>query len=276
MAWRIKVTHTTAFQYESEVSASFNEARMTPLSNQSQFLVQHDLKVKPASSVFTYQDYFGTTVKSFDVQSPHMALKIVSESVVDTSEFQPPAISISWEELKKERITEDFAEYLDFSSLVNPLTKDFDLSQQESPIAAVFHLNNIMRDYITYTPGATNVYSPASEAWEKKAGVCQDFSHATLSILREVGIPARYISGYLYTGLGEIGEEVIGESHSWVEAWVGYWMPIDPTNGRPVVEDHIVVAKGRDYHDVSPLKGIFSGGRSRKIEVTVSLIRLDR
>ena len=130
-----------------------------------------------------------------------------------------------------------------------------------------------MREKITYTAGVTHVYSPASEAWHKGAGVCQDFSHVSLSILRSAGIPARYISGYLYTGDGNIGETVIGESHSWVEAWVGQWLPFDPTNGRPVAEDHVVVAKGRDYHDVSPLKGI-SGGASRKTDVVVSLTRL--
>jgi transglutaminase-like putative cysteine protease len=133
-----------------------------------------------------------------------------------------------------------------------------------------------MREKIAYTTGATHVYTPASEAWEKGAGVCQDFSHASLSILRSAGIPARYVSGYLYTGTGEIGETVIGESHSWVDAWVGEWVQFDPTNGREVAQDHILVAKGRDYHDVSPLKGIFSGGRSRKIDVEVSITRIVR
>ena len=92
--------------------------------------------------------------------------------------------------------------------------------------------------------------------------------------MRSAGIPARYVSGYLYNGTGEIGEEVVGESHSWVEAWVGDWLAFDPTNGNPVAEDHIQVARGRDYHDVSPLKGIFSGGRSRRVEVKVSLTRI--
>ena len=106
-----------------------------------------------------------------------------------------------------------------------------------------------------YTPGITTVQTTASEAWAQAAGVCQDFTHVTLSLLRAVGIPARYVSGYLYTGSGEVGETVIGESHAWVEVWDGRWHGLDPTNGRVVGEGHVVVARGRDYADVSPLRG---------------------
>ena len=98
----------------------------------------------------------------------------------------------------------------------------------------------------------------------------------TLSLLRALGIPARYVSGYLYTGSGEIGEQVTGESHAWVEVWDGDWHGLDPTNGRVVGEGHIVVARGRDYADVSPLKGIYAGGSSEALGVTVTLTRLPR
>lgn len=274
MAWRLSVTHSTSFQYESEVSASFNEARMTPINTPDQFVISHDLKVNPFSTVFSYNDYFGTAVKAFDVQTPHTYLEIVSQSLVETSLPIVGNLNATWEDLDNVLFTDDFQEYLAYTSFVDPITPNFDLKEQKSPLDAIHFLNKAMREQISYTPGSTSVYSPASEAWEKRAGVCQDFTHAALSILRRAGIPARYVSGYLYNGSGEIGEEVIGESHSWVEAWVGHWLPFDPTNGNPVAEDHILVARGRDYHDVSPLKGIFSGGRSRKIEVTVSLKRL--
>ncbi len=274
MTWRLKVIHTTNFQYESEVTASFNEARMSPKNVDNQFLIQHKFKVTPSASIYEYVDYFNTTVNSFDVQTPHTALKIVAESVVETQTPIEPTRFITWAELDSQTTQDKFAEYLELTQLVDQITTSFALRDQDSPLAAVHFLNNSMREQIMYTPGATNVYSPASEAWEKRAGVCQDFTHASLSILRASGIPARYISGYLYHGDGDIGEVVVGESHSWVEAWVGQWLPFDPTNGRPVAEDHVIVAKGRDYHDVSPLKGIFSGGASRKTEVTVALTRL--
>ena len=274
MTWRLSVTHATSFQYESEVSASFNEARMTPINTPDQFVISHDLKVNPFSTVYSYTDYFGTAVKAFDVQTPHTYLEIVSQSLVETSVPAQGNLNATWEDLQGELFIEDHREYLAFTSFVNPITPAFDLREQKSPLDAIQFLNQAMRQRITYAPGSTSVYSPASEAWEKQAGVCQDFTHASLSILRGAGIPARYVSGYLYNGSGEIGDEVVGESHSWVEAWVGHWLPFDPTNGNPVAEDHILVARGRDYHDVSPLKGIFSGGRSRKIDVSVSLTRL--
>ena len=274
MAWRLSVTHATSFQYESEVSASFNEARMTPINTPDQFVISHDLKVNPFSTVFSYTDYFGTAVKAFDVQTPHTYLEIVSQSLVETSVPKGGNLNATWEDLSDELFIEDHREYLALTSFVNPITPSFDLRDQKSPLDAIQFLNQAMREQITYAPGSTSVYSPASEAWEKRAGVCQDFTHASLSILRSAGIPARYVSGYLYNGSGEIGDEVVGESHSWVEAWVGHWLPFDPTNGNPVAEDHILVARGRDYHDVSPLKGIFSGGRSRKIDVSVSLTRI--
>lgn len=274
MSWRLRVTHSTSFQYESEVSASFNEARMSPINTLDQFVISHDLKINPFASVFNYVDYFGTAVKSFDVQTPHTYLEIVSQSLVETSLPTVGNLNASWDELQQVELREDLREYLDFTGLVDPISPDFELRLQKTPLDAIHFLNTAMRDRISYTPGSTSVYSPASEAWEKRAGVCQDFTHASISLLRSAGIPARYISGYLYNGSGEIGEEVVGESHSWVEAWVGHWLPFDPTNGNPVAEDHILVARGRDYHDVSPLKGIFSGGRSRKIEVKVSLTRI--
>ncbi len=274
MSWRLSVTHSTSFFYESEVSASFNEARMTPVNTPDQFVISHELKVNPFSTIFSYTDYFGTAVKSFDVQTPHTYLEIVSQSLVETKVPEVGNLNASWDDLMDEALSDDLREYLAYTALVNPISTDFELRLQKTPLDAVQFLNAAMRKQITYAPGSTSVYSPASEAWEKRAGVCQDFTHASLSILRSAGIPARYVSGYLYNGSGEIGEEVVGESHSWVEAWVGHWLPFDPTNGNPVAEDHVLVARGRDYHDVSPLKGIFSGGRSRKIEVTVSLTRI--
>jgi len=274
MTWRMKVTHSTSFQYESEVSASFNEARMTPVNTDNQFVISYELKINPFSNVYSYEDYFGTAVKSFDIQTPHTYLEIVSQSLVETNLPIEGNLNASWVDLADEVLTDDLREYLTLTQLVDHIDPEFDLRSFDTPLDAVHFLNSQMRQKITYKPGATNVYSPASEAWKNGAGVCQDFTHASLSLLRSSGIPARYISGYLYNGSGAIGEQVIGESHSWVEAWVGHWLPFDPTNGNPVAEDHVLVAQGRDYHDVSPLKGIFSGGRSRKIEVTVSLTRI--
>ncbi|MEN9736215.1 MAG: hypothetical protein RL129_925 [Actinomycetota bacterium] len=276
MTWRLKVKHTTSFQYESEVSASFNEARMTPMNSSNQLLLQSNFSVSPLASVFEYQDYFGTQVKSFDVQAPHIGLTIESESTVDVDQIAETTLRCTWNELEEDGFKDRFDEYLKMTPLVNTFENDLELRNLSNPYEAVLFLNERISKRISYSPGATNVYTPASEAWAKGAGVCQDFTHTSISILRTLGIPARYVSGYLYTGSGQIGETVIGESHSWVDVWIGDWYQFDPTNGRVVGTDHVIVAKGRDYHDVTPLKGIFSGGRSRKTDVVVSLTRLER
>jgi transglutaminase-like putative cysteine protease len=276
MAWRIRVTHSTHFQYDSEVLASFNEARMTPLNTQDQLLVHHSMTVIPAPTLFSYKDYFGTSVESFDLHASHTSLDIVSENMVETNAFLPSKPSISWNHLDTESYRDEHYEYLRYSELVDAIGEGEDLRKYSTPLEAVERLKNSLRKRIIYTTGVTGVHTKASESWKLQKGVCQDFTHVALSHLRAARIPARYVSGYLYTGSGQIGETVIGESHSWVEAWIGYWHPVDPTNGKEVDEDHIVVAYGRDYHDVTPLKGIFTGGQSKKIVVSVSLTRVAR
>jgi transglutaminase-like putative cysteine protease len=120
------------------------------------------------------------------------------------------------------------------------------------------------------------VHTSAGQAWADGVGVCQDFSHNTLSLLRAAGIPARYVSGYIHTEEAEIGVPGVGESHAWVEVWNGAWEAHDPTNGRPVGAAHVLVARGRDYRDVSPLTGIYAGPMSRDPEVVVEVTRLER
>ena len=278
MAWRLRVVHDTTYNYESEVRASFNELRMTPLSDEHQILIQHRTSISPTAPLFSYEDYWGTTVNSFDLQTPHTTLSITVENLVDTSAAAEvaTAFAATWADLSNLMLTDSVCEYLPLTALVDAVEHGIDIRSYTTPLDAVLALSEALREHITYTPGATHVHTSASVAWAQKKGVCQDFTNIMLSILRSAGIPARYVSGYLYSGSGEIGETIVGESHSWVEAWLGSWLPIDPTNGRGVGEQHIAVAKGRDYHDVSPMSGVFTGGRSREVCATVSLTRLPR
>jgi len=129
-----------------------------------------------------------------------------------------------------------------------------------------------VRHNVRYVPGATSVQSTATEAWERRAGVCQDMTHLMVAILRELGVPARYVSGYLYPSTTiEPGEAIAGESHAWVEYWCGAWAGIDPTNGLRETERHVVVARGRDYDDVPPIKGIYDGSGSTQLGVRVEM-----
>jgi transglutaminase-like putative cysteine protease len=119
------------------------------------------------------------------------------------------------------------------------------------------------------------VHTSGMQAWAERKGVCQDFAHIILAMLRSLGLPARYVSGYLHPkASAEIGETVAGESHAWVEWWDGEWVGYDPTNGKRVGEQHVAVARGRDYDDVSPLKGMYSGPKSSSLGVIVELTRL--
>ena len=131
-----------------------------------------------------------------------------------------------------------------------------------------------VRDHVTYLPGATSVDSTAQEAWDLGEGVCQDLTHITIGLLRRLGIPARYVSGYLFPASApDVGDAVQGQSHAWVEYYSGSWTGIDPTNGVRETERHIIVGHGRDYDDVAPLKGIYQGPAATQLGVVVEMRR---
>ena len=148
------------------------------------------------------------------------------------------------------------------------------LPDTEAHLARLLTALEAVRSQIAYEPGATTVSTTAGQAWAAGRGVCQDFTHAMLSILRALQIPARYVSGYLHTEAEALGKTVIGESHAWVEYWDHGWHAVDPTNNRAVGAAHVVVARGRDYGDVPPLKGIYAGGRSGGLGVTVEITQI--
>jgi len=283
MSWRLKVTHHTGLRYSEPVSASFNEARMTPADGGGQLLIAHELRTIPMARVQTYTDYWGTTVEAFDLQEMHRILDVTSHSVVETSPTPPLGESVTWDDMRDAAVMDRWCEYLRPSRYVDDASEDPHresllkrLRECATPAEAVITALDVVHGHMQYTPGATTVFTTASEAWARGQGVCQDFTHVTLSLLRSLGIPARYVSGYLYTGSGEIGDKVTGESHAWVEVWDGAWHGFDPTNMRGVAEEHVVVARGRDYSDVSPLKGVYAGGSSEALGVSVTLTRLPR
>jgi transglutaminase-like putative cysteine protease len=185
--------------------------------------------------------------------------------------------------MSSDEVTDRWCEYLERGAFVDRAEDDparaglvESLRRAPSPRAAVGLAIEAVRDHIAYTPGITHVHTSAGEAWAEGRGVCQDFTHTTLSLLRAVGIPARYVSGYIHTEDAAIGVPGLGESHAWVEAWNGGWEAHDPTNGRSVGAAHVLVARGRDYRDVSPLTGIYAGPLSQDPEVVVEVTRMPR
>ncbi len=275
---RLHISHRTGYRYGGLVDASFNEVRMTPLHRDGQLLLSHTLHVSPAATVQSYVDYWGAHVESFDVHEPHDRLELVSESTVDTPPHRRVSKRATWETVTSDAVADRWAEYLTATSYVDDAALDLSrafavdqVARATSPREAVEVAVGLVRDRISYTPGVTTVYTTAREAWAEGHGVCQDFAHATLALLRAAGIPARYVSGYLHSLEERPGETVEGESHAWVEYWDGDWHAIDPTNDREVGPAHVVVAHGRDYADVPPLKGIYAGGTSEALGVVVEI-----
>ena len=280
---RLRITHRTGYRYTSPVIASFNEVRMTPRDADGQMLLSHQLQVSPRASVQAYVDYWGALVQSFDVHEEHEVLEVVATSLVDVPGGHVQAPGVAWDEVRAPAVLDRWGEFLATTDLVDDARLDPDraslvdhLSRLPAPADAVRGAIDATRGRIRYDDSATGVTTTAAEAWSIGGGVCQDYSHTVLSLLRSVGIPARYVSGYLHDEEDAAGRTVVGESHAWVEAWDGGWEAYDPTNDRAVGSAHVVVARGRDYADVPPLKGIYAGGLSEALGVSVEITQLPR
>jgi transglutaminase-like putative cysteine protease len=277
--WRLRIAHRTHVTYAGAARASYNEARMTPPTLSRQTTLTTRLGIDQAAPVWTYRDYWGTVVSAFDIQAPHAELTITASSVVETSPARPAAAPLAWPDLSAAASAGPLLEYLMPTRSTTVSATLAAAARRHAagtdPVAAGEALAAWVRDRVAYVPGSTGVQTSAQEAWDQGQGVCQDMAHLTVAVLREAGLPARYVSGYLHPAAdAEPGDEVTGQSHAWVEYWTGEWRACDPTNGAPVGARHVVVAAGRDYDDVPPLKGIYHGAPSRTMDVSVRLARL--
>ncbi len=277
MSWRISVVHSTEHRYAEEVRASYNEARVTPLNLPSQTCLDARVEIEPAVRQFQYVDYWGTVVTSFDTQLPHASLTVTGRSTVETHLSAPPQQAMTWAGLSDSKVLDAFAEYLVPTSYVPPLPRavaELREAIPSRPVDAAHLACEWVRDQLRYQPGVTDVMTSATEALEHGHGVCQDFTHLALGVLRGMGIPARYVSGYLHPNADAgIGDTIEGQSHAWVEWWCGDWVAWDPTHGVPAGERHVVIGRGRDYADLPPLKGIFQGPPAIEHEVRVAITR---
>ncbi len=275
MTWRIRVRHSSGFRYAEPVQASYNEARITPQSTPSQITLASAVDILPAAPPYRYWDYWGTLVHAFEVNTPHQELTVVGTSTVETSDVDGPDESTGWDSVEGEH--DRLAEYLAPSTYVpahEDITAWASTFRQSAPVPTVASVLEGIGDRLDYVKGVTRVSTSALEVFHHGKGVCQDFAHLSLGALRTVGIPARYVSGYLYpVASATVGQSVVGESHAWIEAWLGDWYAYDPTNGSRVGQRHVLVARGRDYRDVSPLRGVYSGRRAEKLAVSVELTR---
>jgi transglutaminase-like putative cysteine protease len=276
VSWRIAIDHVTTHRYTGDVFASYNEARVMPLSLPRQICTEANLDVTPAARTHRYWDYWGSAVTVFDIHTPHDELVVHSTAVVETSPMPAVAPATTWAELAGPDLVDAFAEYLAPTRYVPETSEHIveDLRGAATPDGAARGAVDWVRGRLRYQPGATDVQTSAVEALQQGEGVCQDFAHLTLAVLRTLGIPARYVSGYLHPSPDAVvGESVTGQSHAWVEWWCGDWLAWDPTHGVPVGERHVLVARGRDYADVTPLKGVYHGAAALSHEVRVELTR---
>lgn len=277
--WRLRVVHSTGYAYKSPATASFNEARLTPRSDNRQNVILSRVETVPATRSYRYIDYWGTAVTAFDLHAPHTELEVTAASVVETDKSEPPSEKVTWDELKSEAVVDRFDEVLG-STHYTPRSKRLQrvgerIAKYDDPHDAVIAAAEWVQSELDYVAGTTGVHSSALDALREGKGVCQDFAHLTLVLLRSMGIPSRYVSGYLHPHRkAGVGHTVDGQSHAWIQAWTGSWWNYDPTNDKEINEQYVTVGVGRDYADVSPLKGIYSGGGSTDLDVVVEITRL--
>ncbi len=273
--WRLKTEHVTRFSYSDPAFASYNEVRVVPQSNSRQTRLEAKLATTPHAAQYTYWDYFGTQVVAFNIDQGHLDLQITSSSLVET---KPPGArpTATWSEV--ESAQDSFSEYLAPSGHTAPDTGLADTAAElraDSPSATIDAIMAWVNDRLEYVPGVTGVQTSAADAARAGRGVCQDFAHLSIALLRAAGVPARYVSGYLHPRAdAEIAEHVSGESHAWIEAWSGNWWPFDPTNAIDVGVRHVMVARGRDYSDVPPVKGVYAGNADNSMSVEVVIARM--
>lgn len=284
---RYRVRHVTSYAYADAVALSRNVARLVPRSLPIQHVASFHLRVEPQpASVRTFVDAFGNEVHAFTLDVPHKRLAITAESEVEVSPAAPlPATSPAWEDVLVEHDQPLDVIELSYESPLVPRHVALAslgascFTARRSVIEAGLALSHAIHASFVYDPTATTVTTPVLEALERRRGVCQDFAQVLIGALRSLGLSARYVSGYLETTPPPGRERLVGAdaSHAWVELWCGAaigWIALDPTNDLVPSDRHVIVAYGRDFSDVSPVKGMILGGGNAEVSVGVDVERL--
>jgi transglutaminase-like putative cysteine protease len=276
---KYRIKHITRYSYPSPVIDSANQVMLFPLDDAQQEVKKHDLLITHQPSVEVFSDYFGNKVGIFSVIRPHTELTIQSLIEVITHEVHAPENDIptaaQWEELGL--IREQFP-YMDFMLAENcdaeeeiAATVQSIMKEGTHPFAVAQELSAFVYHHFEYKKGITSVETKVDEIWKLKAGVCQDFAHVLLVMLRLAGIPSRYVSGYICPKNHELRGE--GATHAWVEAYIPAhgWMGFDPTNNCIASDRHVRLAVGRSFTDCTPVKGTYKGSSEHTLEVSVTI-----
>jgi len=271
------ILHRTHYLYSGLVIDSVNQVKLYPLNDAIQKVREHRIRISQQPVVHTIKDYFGNTTGFFTLVAPHSELIIDNRMEV---EMLPPkkielkdSVTDVWNEVSSESnqlLYHDFlkAEQAVCQAEVQAAIHEI-LAKVQHPLSTIQELSNYIYDNFTYRKGVTNIETSVDELWSLRAGVCQDFAHLLLYMLRLMGVPGRYISGYICPGTSEWRGE--GATHAWAEAWLPDtgWIGIDPTNKCLAGERHVRLATGRNFSDCTPVKGTYKGAVNHRLEVTV-------
>ncbi len=287
-----RVIHKTKYHYEDTVAYCHNMAHMYPLTSRHQDCFRTHVTVNPKPVVSSFRrDYFGNQVFLFSVEDPHKALEVIVESTIRTHSSEigyDLNRSSAWNEIEntihESELEQDISavEYLYPSPFISKKSEYADFAKDFFPFGKPVFIGTLdLIGYIyknfKYDAKATTINTPLEQVLNERKGVCQDFSHLTISALRSLGIPARYISGYIETHppAGQTKLRGSDATHAWISVYCPNmgWQDFDPTNGKMITEEYIITAIGRDYSDISPLKGIIFGGGKHKLLVEVDVLR---
>ncbi|MFC0471140.1 transglutaminase family protein [Halalkalibacter kiskunsagensis] len=277
---KYEVLQSTHYQYSSPIRQSINQSIFKPLSSENQKVLSYEQTITPEAYCSEHNDYWGNDVVTFYIWAPHDQLHVQTRSVIELNHrcsFVNMTDEVE-EVMESNQFKQDFAEFLMQTNYTTLSTEALHMISETLNRNAVNRyvfierLNSYIYENFSYMPGTTDVKTIAAEAFDKKTGVCQDFTHMMLSVCRHEGIPARYVSGYIYSG-EEVAMRGDSVTHAWVEVYFPNhgWVGFDPTNNMLALDHHICVATGRDYADVSPLKGVYYGVAEQEMNVSISV-----
>jgi len=275
----LRILHRTTFTYAGKAHDSFNETRLRPVRDATQYCHDFKLAITPPAEPREYDDFHGNTVHYFEVIPPHAKLVIEAVSMVTTvpNADRPPVPRVPSADLERSTEREMLAEFYSSSHYV-PLEVEMWREAQDALAEGrgdvwgdVRRLGSHIYRRFAYRPNSTGVSTRATDALKLRMGVCQDFAHVHLGLCRSMGIPARYVSGYFFNTTRRPRE--IEASHAWIEAWIpGHgWAAFDPTHDRPADDRYVKVAVGRDYADIRPVNGTYRGSPTRSLKVSVAV-----
>lgn len=278
----IALRYVTRFRYHSPVWDSHNALRAAPRTDEHQDRVDYHLVVTPAARVHSYLDRWGTQVDTFGIRPSHDELTVDAKARVLTHPRATPYETDAGE-LSAIPFSTDHWTFLQPSSHTGWTDEMVDEARSiveglDGAKARVRAVADHVHAAMSYVPGATAIGVDPAHVWMEKAGVCQDYAHVTIALLRSLGIPARYVSGYFYAadpsdGTSPDGEEIVVATHAWIEAAIpdSGWWALDPTNGLEAGERHVTIGHGRDYDDVTPLRGVYYGDTKHELAVEVTM-----